>query len=124
MKINFKTYDTNNNLIDTPLLGAGVYTTDTSYAYADNVDGLNSIGVFLNKKNDHQTFIIFQSNTRDTIHVFYESENVFVSNGCGYRVDFNIKDVTFSSSSIEDVRIQNAKVSATQNDTHLEVIYK
>ena len=122
MTMVFKTYDDNQKLIDSPLINAGVTTTDTSYVYADNVARLSGISVFLNRNNAQQTFEIFQSNQRDTIVVFYNTDYNFISNGCGYQAIFNLEHVTFSKTNIQAVNIKNALINGTTTN-HLEVIY-
>jgi hypothetical protein len=124
MTMAFKTYDSSQAIIDTPLINASVYSLDTTYLYADNVPKLSAINVYLNRALTQQTFVVHQNVTRDTINVFYKPELVFLSNGCGYQTYFELENVEHSRNSIDSVKITNAVIAPSPKKYHLEVIFK
>ncbi len=124
MGMNFKTYDSSGTLVDTGLVNATVYNTDTSYAFADNVESLRTVSVSLSRKVNQQTYIVHQSITRDTIVVSYTPDENFISNGCGYQTYFQLDQVTHSRNSIDSVNIIKSSVNPNSLKDHLEVIYK
>ena len=124
MGMNFKTYDSSNNLVDTFLVKPSVYNTDTTFDFIDSKVGLNKVSVALNRKRSQQTYIVSQSITSDTIVISYSSEENFISNGCGYQTYFQLGSVTYSRNSIDSVKITNSAVNPNSLNDHLEVIYK
>ncbi len=120
----FKTYNTKNVLVDTPLQNVDIYSIDPEVIFYENLESTISERVYLKRDITKQEFVIFQGNRRDTISVFYKPELNFVSNGCGYQTFFTIENVTFGSQSIDSVKINNALVNDAPKTYHLEVIYK
>lgn len=123
MRIVFKTYDSLGAKVDTPLVNADVYSTDTTVSVIENKDQLFSIDVYPNRRRTQQTYVIFHSNQRDTLIVDYSSEENFISNGCGYQTFFNLERVDFSKKNIDSVNISDAVVNDVLKQ-NLEVIFK
>lgn len=124
MGLAFKTYDSTNALVDTALQNVDVYSTDTTTSLVENIASLTRINVFPNRKITGQTYVIFNSNNRDTVSVTYTPEENFISNGCGYQFFFRIENVSFSKTNIDSVNIIDALVTDDPNTINLEIIYK
>jgi len=123
MTVDFKTYDST-RLVDTPLLDATVYNTENALFFADGLLQLRTVDIALDRTAVQQTYIIYHSMTQDTIQVSYTTEEVFISNGCGYQTYFELQNVSHSKQNIDSVNIIKSQVDNTAQNPHLEVIYK
>ena len=123
MRIVFKTYDSSGTKIDTPLVNADVYCTDTTVSIVENIESLLRVDVYPNRKRTQQTYVIFHSNQRDTLIINYTPEENFISNGCGYQTFFSLERVDFNKTNIDSVNITAVSVT-DEIKQNLEVIFK
>jgi hypothetical protein len=124
MTMNFKTYDTSLNLVDTPLVEATVFNLDTSYFFVDNAVSLTRASVALKQGQSAQTYVIRHSNENDTVLIRYQTDTNFISNGCGYQTFFTLESASSRSSRIDSVNITSERVDNSNTNPHLEIIYK
>lgn len=123
MILDFKTYDSELNLVDTALINASVYNTDATDPFEENEDGLTRVTVPLRSTDTEQIYIVAQDVMRDTIIIKYKPIETFISNGCGYQTYFELESIRYSTNSIDSVKINNPLVNEDASKYHLEVIY-
>ena len=121
--------------------GVGFYTIsnnqevtksfDSIYVYPVNMEGsvmynwsknVNSVRLPLSPHEDFSGFIFILNDIRDTVQFFYKRQLYFVSEECGFSVNFSIDSLIFTTNQIDSVIITQPKVQAI-NEEHFRFYF-
>lgn len=89
------------------------------YRWTKNV---SSIRLPLNPFEDHTFFVIKLNDNTDTLQVFYKRQLYFVSEECGFSMNFVLNSVHSTANKIDSVLLIQPKVQ-TINEEHIRIYF-
>jgi hypothetical protein len=83
----------------------------------------DSIAVPLDLNNSYTTYLLSNDSVVDSLYIYHQNNDVFVSRSCGYKVNFKITEDTHTTKSwINSIEIAKQQINNEQ-EIHLKIYH-